>query len=381
MKKDGPLRIAMTINGYYPRIGGAERILGDIAPLLQKQDIEVHILTRRYPGLTPFELVDGVSVHRLPIPDPKAVASLSFTLTALLKLRGLQPDIIHAHEMFSATTTAIAAKSLWGTPVVVTVHRSGNLGEVHRLRQKIFGERRLTTFRKKVDTFISISHEIDSELAEIGVPSEHRHFIPNAVDVERFAPLPFEEKRALRTALGLPDAPIVIFTGRLAPEKRVNHLITIWPAVRTIHPDALLIILGTGEEEASLKQMAGEGVKFAGRIDDVAPYLQASDLFVLPSIAEGLSVALLEAMSTGLAAVVTEVGGAPDIINHNTNGWLLPPDDVPALQEAITTLLGDTDRRLSFGQCGREEIVRNYSLPVIVTRLRGLYDQIVANKG
>jgi len=325
-------------------------------------------------------MVDGVPVHRLPIPGPKAMASLSFTMSALPKLRSLQPDIIHAHDMFAAATTAATAKYLFGTPIVINPHRSDKLGDVYRLKHKTMGSSRIAIFRQKADAFVSISHEIKAELLEIGIPADRCFLIPNGIDAERFAPLSSEEKRALRAKLGLPDVPIVIFTGRLAPEKRVNNLITIWPAVRAVHPEALLLILGTGDEETSLKQMAGEGVQFAGLIENVAPYLQAADLFVLPSIAEGFSISLLEALSSALPAVVTNVGGAADIIDHKTNGWLLPPDDLSALQEAITALLDDADCRLRLGRQGRERVLRDFSLPVITERLAALYGQIVPNK-
>jgi glycosyltransferase involved in cell wall biosynthesis len=370
----------MIIQGYYPLVGGAERILAATTPLLCAQRVEVHILTRRYPGLAPFEMIQGVPVHRLPIPGPKAMASLTFTLFALPLLRRLRPDIIHAHELFSPTTTAVAAKQLLGTPVVATAHRSGFIGDVQRLKRKAFGEQRLAYFRTHVDRFVVISQEIDRELAGVGVPPEHRCFIPNGVDTKRFRPLSFEEKRSLRNSLGLPeDALITIFTGRLAPEKRVDQLLTIWPAVRSMHPKALLLLLGTGSEEAALRRAAGVGVQFAGRVEEVAPYLQAADLFVLPSAAEGLSVALLEALAAGLPVVATAVGGAPDVIEHNKHGWLIPPDDSTALQEAVLTLLHDPARRSDLGQQARERMTQEYALPIIAEQLRALYIRLAGS--
>ena len=111
-----PLRVAMLINGYHPRVGGAERQVGALAPLLQKQGVKVHILTRRYYGFAPFERVDGVPVHRLPIPRPKPLASFFFTLSGLVLLRKLRPDVIHAHDMYSCTTTAVAMTVAKATP-------------------------------------------------------------------------------------------------------------------------------------------------------------------------------------------------------------------------------------------------------------------------
>ncbi len=370
------LRVAMIIQGYHPLVGGAERQLAAVAPLLQEQGVDVHILTRRYSGLAAFEMIGGVPVHRLPIPGPKAVASAMFTLAALPLLWRLRPHVIHAYSLFSPATTAVMAKRLFGTPVVVKVLRGGALGDVIRLKQKSSGEGRMALFRKQVDAFIVISQEIDAELAAAGVPPERRVFLPNGVDTGHFAPA---DKQALRSELSLPDAPTVVFTGRLAAEKRVDQLIALWPAVRAAHAGAVLLIVGAGQELA-LKRAAGEGVQFMGQVDDVAPYLKAADLFVLPSSTEGLSNALLEAMAIGLPAVATAVGGTTDLITHGENGLLVPPDSPPALQEALLALLADEARRADMGRRGRERVIRDYALPATAGRLRNLYNRLAATQ-
>ncbi len=370
------IRVAMIIQAYYPLIGGAEMQLASLAPLLQARGVDVQVITRRRPGLAPFEIIRGVPVHRVPAPGPKPVASVLSTVSALALLRRLRPDVIHAYDMFSPTSTAIAAKRLYNTPIVVKVLRGGSGGDVLRLKRKAFGMTRIATFRQHVDAFVAISREIDSELQEIGIPPERRLFIPNGVDAERFAPLSPADKRALRASLNLPEGPVVIFIGRLDPEKRVNHLITSWPAVRAAHPNATLLLIGAGSQGAKLREMAGEGVTFLGLLDDVAPYLKASDLFVLPSATEGLSNALLEAMVSSLPVVATAVGGATDLITDRENGWLIPPDDVPALQTAVLTLLGDAERRAGLGRQARERIARDYALPNVAGRLYDLYDRL-----
>lgn len=370
------LRVAMLINGY-PRIGGAERVLAELCPFLHQQHIAVHIVTRRYAGQQSYEEIDGVPVHRLPIPGPRAVASLTFTMTTLPLLRHLRPHVMHAHEIFSATTTAVLAKSLIQRPVVVTAHRSGTLGDLYRLQHAPFGKARLAIFRRSVDAFTAISHEIEGELAASGIPPERCHFIPNGIDTGRFVPPPGGKAAARRA---LPDLPqhgtIAVFSGRLSPEKRVHHLLRIWPTIRTAHPDAHLLILGTGSEEATLRQQAGAGVHFTGGVDDVLPYLQAADIFVLPSIAEGLSIALLEAQSVGLACVATSVGGAPDMITHMENGLLVPPDEPAALQQALLALLNDETLRGHISQNSRERVQRDYPLSRMAARLRDLYDHL-----
>ncbi|MBU1660370.1 MAG: glycosyltransferase family 4 protein [Chloroflexi bacterium] len=366
----------MLIHSYHPRVGGAERQVAALIPGLLAQGVAVDVITRRHPGLASYEQIDGVPVHRLPVPGPKPIASLAFTLTALPLLRRLRPDLIHAHELFSTTTTAVAAKRLFDYPVVVTLHGGGGFNEIVRLQKKALGAYRLSVFAKTVDSFVAISRELDAELERIGIPPEHRAFIPNAVDTDHFQPLPHREKMAQRSALGLPDVPLAVFTGRLAPEKRLDRLIAIWPDVRQIHPEACLLILGTGTEAARIERAAGEGVRFLGQVERVLPYLQASDVFVLPSEREGLSVALLEAMSAGLSVLATDVGGTPDVIEHGVTGWLVPPDAPEVMRDGLLTLLTDADLRTRLGRRARECVVAEYSLPIAAARLTNLYTRL-----
>lgn len=376
-----PLRVAMIIQSYIPRLGGAERQLRAIAPGLRARGVEVTIITRRYRGFAAFERIDDIPVYRMPIPGPKPVASLWFTLSALLLLRRLRPHLIHAHELLSPTTTAITAKRLWHVPVVAKVLRGGTLGDIAKLHRSKVSATRVPLLLQQVDAFAVISREIDRELAESGIPAERRHFIPNGVDTVRFAPLPSTglaaERHTLRAALGMGRGPVTVFGGRLSAEKGLAGLVRAWPKVRACAADAELVILGAGDEEADLRAAAGEGVRFAGYVDDVVPYLQAADAFVLPSQTEGLSNALLEAMAAGLPAAATAVGGAPDVITHGENGLLVPPDDPNAMAEALGDLLRDPGARAGVGAAARERIQQEYSLPATVEKLLALYERLV----
>jgi glycosyltransferase involved in cell wall biosynthesis len=374
-----PLRVAMIIQAYYPHVGGAERQLMALVPLLQARGIEINILTRRYPGLKPFEMIGGAPVHRLPIPGPKAVASTIFTLSALPLLARLRPHLIHAHELLSPTTTAVAAKRLFGIPVVAKVLRGGMLGDIDKLKKRRFGPHRLALLRQRVNAFITISKEIDTELAEIGIEKERRPFIPNGVDTDKFAPIKEHEKQTLRQQLHLPEGFMAVFTGRLSPEKRVDQLIAIWPQVRSLNSQAHLIILGTGEQETALQQAAGDGIHFRGQVNNVSDYLKTADLFLLPSSTEGLSNALLEGMASGLACIATKVGGAPDVIRHEHNGWLVPPDQPEQLQEAILSLCHNAEQRTRFGTAARHEILQNYALTATADKLCRLYERLSSN--
>lgn len=384
--KDSPsaLRVVMLCQGYFPLVGGAERQITAISEELVRSEVEVHVLTRRYHGQSPVETISGVTVHRLPTPKNKILASLSFTLSALPLIRRLNPDVIHAHELFSPTTTAVIARKLYKIPVVTTIHGGG---EITRLKQKMFGKTRLRIFRSHVDRFITITKEIGRQLAQEGIPESLRTWIPNGVDLEHFSPVNLAQKNLLKTRLHLPEGQLVIFTGRLVVLKRVDKLILAWKRIQQNFPTAALLIIGNGSEEGALKHMSysdqtesnedREGIRFIGEMQDVAPYLQASDLFVLPSSREGLSVALLEAIASGLAVIATDVGGNADLIQHQKTGLLVPGDvdvELPyLLAEAMQKLLTDEPLRIRMIQAGLERIVQSYSLDVVTKLLHELY--------
>jgi glycosyltransferase involved in cell wall biosynthesis len=375
------IRVVMVIHNFLPVIGGAERVLAALSPELMKNNVEVNILTRRQPATSAFELISGVPVFRLSSKGPKAFASLSFTFSALRMIWKLKPDIVHSHIMFSPATIGLIAKLILKTGFVITVHRSGPApyGEIERLKQLFMGNFRLKLFRRYADRFIVISREIDAELSAAGIQEKERVIIPNAVDTDYFSPLSYDEKQKLKQNLRLNSNHIAIFTGRLSPEKQVHLLLSIWPAIRKVHSDAMLLIVGDGPEAEKLKGNAPDGVVFTGGVNDTKPFFQAADIFVLPSLAEGLSIAMLEAMASALPAVVTGLAGATDIITHKKNGWLIPPGNVPLLEQGIIELFSDDRIRDSIGRQGREHVISNYSITSAERELRNLYYQIIGS--
>jgi glycosyltransferase involved in cell wall biosynthesis len=374
-------RVAMLIQKYYPHVGGAEKQIQRLVPRLQARGFEVCIITRHEPGLSRFEIVEGAPVYRLLCPGPKPLAALFYIVGAFLLLSRLRPDLIHAHEILSPASAALLVKRFFGWPVIVKVLRGGMRGDVYKLKSRLMWKQRFHALCQGVDSFVVISHEIDQELVALGVPPEKRAFIPNGVDTETFAPLTTLQKNHLRSQLLIPaDVPVVVYLGRLTFEKRVDHLISIWPTVLTILPQAQLLIVGTGPEEARLRAQSTSisGVKFTGQVNDALKYLQAADLFVLPSATEGLSNSLLEALSTGLPVVATSVGGTPDVIKHGENGYLIPPDDLPALETGLAALLTDPILCTRLGTHGRQRIQTDFSLESAADRLSVLYRTLLA---
>ena len=376
-------RVAMLIQKYYPHVGGAEKQIQRLVPRLQARGFDICIITRHEPGLSRFEMVDGAAVYRVSSPGPKSIAALFYIVGAFTRLWRLRPNVLHAHEILSPASVALLTKGFFGWPVVVKVLRGGMRGDVYKLKRRLFWKQRFATLCHGVDSFIVISQEIDQELVALGVPSKKRAFIPNGVDTEAFAPLSDTQKKELRKQLRLPDeGPLIVYLGRLTFEKRVDHLIRIWPTIRESFPQAQLLIVGTGPEEEKLRAQSRTtaGVKFTGQVNEALSYLQASDLFVLPSATEGLSNSLLEAMATGLPVLATSVGGTPDVIAHGENGYLIPPDDLPALQTGLIALLNDPSLCARLGMQARRRIQKDFSLDSIAARLSTLYHDVLAGQ-
>ena len=187
-----------------------------------------------------------------------------------------------------------------------------------------------------------------------------------------------KDQSKIRKELGLPEGQLVIYSGRLEPEKNVDQLVTVWRRIRKKYGNANLVVLGTGSEELRLRELAGIGVSILGAVEDVVPYLRAANLFVLPSSTEGLSNSLLEAMSCGLPVIATKVGAASEMIDHQNSGWLIRPNSQEDLEIAITALLEDESLCKEMGRRAREYVVKVYALPVLVKSLRELYDKMLS---
>ena len=142
------------------------------------------------------------------------------------------------------------------------------------------------------------------------------------------------------------------------------------------------MLLGDGPERSNLEQEVdslaiSEHVAFTGYQADVTPYLRSAHMFVLPSVAEGISNALLEAMSFGLACIASSVGGTVEVLDHGKYGVLLPPNDVTAWARALEEMAVASALRLEMGQLARQRIAEKYDLNVIGMKYEELYKELL----
>ena len=376
---DDRIRVAVLSHGYWPRIGGIERQRGVITPLLRAREIDARVVCRRDPDTVPFDLVAGVPVHRVAVPGTKPVAAMSYTIGALARVLAMRPDVIHAHEFHSTARVGLWAARIGRRPLVVSAHRSGALGDVQRQGRRLSGRIRTRRLLQRADLLVAVSAEIAAEMVEAGASPDRVRIIRNGVDVDRFAPLGTDTRVRRRAEWGWSaDELITVFVGRIAEEKRVEMLIESWREThRSLASPGTLVIAGEGPERERLEAAtAGESVVWLGIVDDPSALLSCADVFVLASAAEGLSNALLEAAAAGLGIVVTDVGGAREVIDDGETGLVIPPDDPGALADAMKTLLGDPDLRHLMGGSARVAVAEQFGADRVADAYAGLYREL-----
>jgi glycosyltransferase involved in cell wall biosynthesis len=374
--------IALLTSLFPPSVGGIQTQTLALARGLAELGVEVHVVTRPAPDHPAQEELDGVHVQRVGLVRGGPAATLAYVGLAARAVAALgdRIDVVHAHQLLSPASAAVAAAALRGPPFVVTAHASGTIGDVACLvRQGPLGRGRLLALRHLASAFVAVSGPIRAELEGAGVPSSLVRSIPNGVDTRRFAPVAPAERRRLRRALGLPPVPVVIYAGRLAPEKGVDVLVDAWAEARRGGLVGTLCVVGDGPERGALERRARDhgvlgAVRFAGAAGDVAPWLAAADAFALPSRTEGLSVALLEAMSSGLAVVATDVGGTRDAAGGAA--VLVPPEDPRALAEALVAVLAEPERAPTLGDAARRRVLSRFGIGQVARRHLDLYREV-----
>lgn len=389
MNKMSPLGVVMIAGVFYPSIGGAQTHTLRLSQKLKARGIDVMVVTRHHKGLARYEEIGGIPTYRVGNESSsKAAAALSFITGALRVLHAQRQryHVLHCHQMISPMTIGLLARHITDAALVVNPHRSGPIGDmgILTLRRPITGRLRIAAVRRWCDAFVCISQSIKDELAKAGMRPERLWDIVNGVDINHFTAVEAEERTALRQSMNLPGGPLVIFTGRLVREKGVDVLINAWPQVQQQVPDAHLIIVGEGDKRAELEAQVqrlnlNARVLFLGGCDDVTSYLQTADVFVLPSYAEGLPVALLEAMACGLPCVATAVGGTLQLIEDGVTGRAVAVGDPAALASGLVEALTMPDAR-NWGAQAHQLIAESYSLDAVAEKYITMYETITGSR-
>jgi glycosyltransferase involved in cell wall biosynthesis len=311
-----------------------------------------------------------ISQEKLRAFQPLAVLQLA----KIMKEKGI--DVVHC-QRHKPTVYGTLAAYIKGKDVKVISHVRG-LSRTRSFRRKLLNK---ALFRR-ISSIIAVSDAVRDEI----VRTNSMYFpdkvvtIYNGIDVQPFMD-PHLTREQARIGLGLPDKDAFVYgtVGRLVETKGQDVLIKAFARVYEKYPKSWLIITGEGRLESELRALSAElnihgRVLFLGYRTDIPKVLKAYDVFVLPSIAEGLPGALLEAMATGKPVIASRVGGVPEILNDPNLGIMVSPSSIDDLASAMKRLCGmDEKRRNMIGDALRERVLEEFTKEKMISAISREY--------
>jgi len=379
------LRVLQVINSLV--VGGAEQLLVTLAQHIDRDHYDLRVCSLAPFADTPIES----DLRALDIPlysvavevghDARHVASLA----ALVRRHNV--DVLHTHLAYANTIGALAG-ALTRRPVVATLHNVRSVHDRYNKHGWLKQELQTQMLRRGVRTVIACAPEVEVvATGELGLPARTVVGVPNGIDTDAIARVDPAVVAACRTEL-LGDAagPLLVSVGNLLPAKGHVHLIEAARVLAPRFPGLRVAIIGRPEEaapavRAAIVESGLDGrVLLAGQRRDVAALLAAADLFVLPSLWEGLPLALLEAMAAGTPVVATAVGGTPRVVEDGVTGRLAPPGDAAGLAAAISETLADPKGARRMALAGQAHVRATYGADAWADRLQRIYSGLAARR-
>lgn len=325
-------------------------------------------------GMMPREeLIDGIPVKRprylaLPSKYFRAVAGAFMFYGAIRTIKCLYEsfkfDIIHAHTITPDGHAALFLKRAFKVPVICSI-RGSDLKQYPRYSEAVYKASRRVL--EESDAIITVSRDLANEATGMARVLISPYVIYNGVDTTKFRRA--EDKEKIRESLGLPlHSRIISFVGRCVSDKGIFELFESFLGIEKTFKDVCLLIVGEGEDRLTIEKrveecgLAGK-VIFKGMVshDKIPLYLNASDIFALPTYSEGMANVIYEAMACGLPVVATCVGGIPEVVSHEGEGLLCRPRNSKDLEECLVRLVNDQGLSEEMGRRGRDKMRERFS--------------------
>ncbi|UCE29042.1 MAG: glycosyltransferase family 4 protein [Candidatus Bathyarchaeota archaeon] len=313
--------------------------------------------------------------------------TVTFPLTQVAKLIK-QRDIQICHTVMAFATTSAAVALISKGLKIPHIHEEPGVGTKtgYFLVDLVASTYNLAICRfimKSAKRVVVLTKSQADRPLRLGANAGKIVVIPSGIDCSLFNPNRSEsikEAQKIRDNIGAGDATVLGYVGRLVPVKGVKYLLLAMKEVQKEFPNTHLLIVGEGFEKAELKEIAqtrGINVDFVGWKKDALAYYAAFDVFVLPSVQEGLSHALLEAMAMKKPAVATSTGGNKDLIENGKNGFLVPPCNPKLLSSSIKELINNDELRKKMGTLNRRIVETKFSWENTVSKFEDLYRSLL----
>lgn len=350
-------------------LGGSERQLAELARALDRTCFEVHVACFRAGGFRQEELhAAGIPVVHFPVRSFRSPSALSSAWQIGRYLRRHQVQLVHTFDV-PTNLYGVPVARAFRTPVVVSSQRA------HRDLTPGWRRRLLRVTDRMVDAVVVNSQAVEQQLIkEDGVRAAKIRLCHNGVDTAVFRPAGLRRGSSL---IGVVCA--------LRPEKDLSTLLEAFHRLRRRRPGLRLVIVGDGPSEQGLKKRSQElgleeACHFEPATNRVADWLHAIDIFVLPSLSESFSNALMEAMACGCAVVASRVGGNPELISHQETGLLFRPGDPDDLAECLRLLVDDEGARKRLAEAATRSVQERYSLEAAARRMGEIYSALLVGR-
>ena len=372
--------------------GGAERLLYTNLKHFDASRVRSSVFTvypRATHWLEPIRELE-VPVYSL---NCDGMRDIPVAIRQLVKwLRANRPDVIHSH-LWTANVIARVAGRVTGIPVVSSVHNP----EYEKAARADGGNIRLTTrmFVKAMDRWtarfgasrlIAVSDYVrQSTRRHLKFSFDHIDLLYNPIDTDSFIGHSQKTRAEVLSECHLPpDSIMLLNVARLSPQKGLIHALRALPRILEKYPNVHLVSVGATTDPRWAGQLAAEATlagvaehfHVMGARRDVPDFLRACDLFVFPSLYEGLGIALIEAMAAGCSCVATAAGPIPEFVQHNQNGFLVPPADPIALADGICELLADPARRNVLSVNAKDATLERFQPKEGAERLMKIYEKV-----
>lgn len=381
-ESSGRVRVLFLNTAKQPPIGAGPWLHAQVIRCLDPSRFDVHVAawshgSDRSPMWRLVEPVAGARLHAVDLGPERlgaalrgtwaerrqAVVELTRAVRSVLRLarvvRRERIDVVHTDERPRDAALAVLLARLSGARAIVHMHVDYGDWMSALLKWSL----------PRADVVACVSAFVAESVQRSPYERGRTHVILNAIEPSSWAAGRAADADTVRAELGVPaEAPMLIIVCRLIQDKGVDIMIRVVAALAAGHPAVRLVVVGQEQfagyrrelEELAASLGVGDRVLFTGRREDVPRLMAAADLFTMPSVREPFGLVFLEAMASGLPVVAARSGGVPEFVDERT-GVLAPPDDVPAIAEAVAALLDDPERRARLGAAGPGVVRTAYS--------------------
>ena len=380
------MRILYVSDSYYPHINGVYYFVCRVGPLLQDKGHEIAVIAPSESMSSSLKKVDRLDVYGLPSMSvvfyPSVRVPVPFGLKKKIRkiITDFKPDIIHIQDHFPICKAVVSVNRKLKIPIMGTNHFMPENITVFLRRQ--YWKKRLENFLWKGFSKVFNQVRLVTTPTEYGVSLIRPRLnvdtmaISSGIDLSAFNPI--GDTQSIRVKYGLPDKHILIYVGRLDPEKHIEEILeAVAVAVKTI--DFCFVIVGKGTSKPALEQRAQklgitESVFFTGFVPDAdLPIIyRASRCFIIASIAELLSLTTLQAMASGLPVIAVNAGALPELVKDGMNGYLYNEGDIPAMVKRIGEIITRDDLYQSM-RSKTLELIQRHNIHTIVDTFEKIY--------